>query len=175
MKVHENSTHSCRSSLEPIRHTHTQTSHCRPLSGRKGQRYRHEDLRNVCFYLQFSVDCECFGVNKVNPKRLVSPEEKLWKNFVARLSSESVSSFHPAIAHTDRPLSFSCGYDQSCCSMPIQSRGPNPLFFCLSNQTRNPPGTTNFVHGFPMTCVSIGFGRGGKVSLFSSALTWFVS
>lgn len=25
-------------------------------------------------------------------------------------------------------------------------------------------GTTNFVHGFPMTCVSIGFGRGKKVS-----------
>lgn len=24
-------------------------------------------------------------------------------------------------------------------------------------------GTTNFVHGFPMTCVSIGFGRGSKV------------
>ena len=27
-------------------------------------------------------------------------------------------------------------------------------------------GTTNFVHGFPMTCVSIGFGRGSKVSRF---------
>lgn len=24
-------------------------------------------------------------------------------------------------------------------------------------------GTTNFVHGFPMTCVSIAFGRGSKV------------
>ncbi|CAM9994521.1 unnamed protein product [Ascophyllum nodosum] len=26
-------------------------------------------------------------------------------------------------------------------------------------------GTTNFVHGFPMTCVSIGFGRGGKMEI----------
>ncbi|KAG5177363.1 inositol monophosphatase [Tribonema minus] len=26
-------------------------------------------------------------------------------------------------------------------------------------------GTTNFVHGFPMTCVSIGFARGGRVDL----------
>ncbi len=26
-------------------------------------------------------------------------------------------------------------------------------------------GTTNFVHGFPMTCVSIGFGRGGKMEV----------
>ncbi|CAN0271309.1 unnamed protein product, partial [Discosporangium mesarthrocarpum] len=25
-------------------------------------------------------------------------------------------------------------------------------------------GTTNFVHGFPMTTVSIGFARGGKVT-----------
>jgi myo-inositol-1(or 4)-monophosphatase len=26
-------------------------------------------------------------------------------------------------------------------------------------------GTTNFVHGFPFTCVSIGFARGGSVEL----------
>eukprot|EP00752_Nemacystus_decipiens_P009159 g8181.t1 len=26
-------------------------------------------------------------------------------------------------------------------------------------------GTTNFVHGFPMTCVSIGFGRGSKIEV----------
>jgi myo-inositol-1(or 4)-monophosphatase len=44
---------------------------------------------------------------------------------------------------------------------PVADSGnPALLFVCMHTQ-----GTTNFVHGFPFTCVSIGFARGGSVEL----------
>lgn len=72
----------------------------------------------------------------------------------------------------NRPQRFTvCGNIRpalSRCAMPTPERGPTPFSFSLfKSKHENNTGTTNFVHGFPMTCVSIGFGRGGKVRLFS--------
>lgn len=68
-----------------------------------------------------------------------------------------------------RNLEHKCYTAQSTCYFPQESSAEAGSIAALTDAPTwivDPvDGTTNFVHGFPMTCVSIAFGRGGKVRL----------